>query len=477
MSGMRTACLPRVMIAAEKSGQGKTLLTCVLLSLLMDMGVEAQGFKCGPDYIDPMYHCYVTGRPSCNLDSFLAGERNLTGILGRHGEAPADCGRVCTRVALLEGVMGYYDGISGLTVRASSYETARLTDTPVILVVDAAGRSLSVLAALKGFLTYQEDSRIRGVIFNRLSPMLYPGLKDETERLFDVRVIGYVPKMKEFSLECRHLGLVTPEELPGLREEIVKLADRLRPGLDLEALLSLAREAGLLSWEEPSAYLEHAEERNRQQPVIAVARDEAFCFYYEDNLRALTQAGAHLVFFSPLWDSALPAGTDGLYLGGGYPELHAEKLYENQEMRGKIRLALQKGLPCIAECGGYLYLKEWLADTKGRQWPMAGVLPGGSADSGRLSHFGYGLMTLESAGLLGDRGDCFPVHEFHHWETGTEGRAFSINKPGRASGRKCGYMTDTLYAGFPHLYFYGSDIAQRFVEKAAGQHTKRTKTE
>lgn len=485
MSGRRTTFLPRVMIAAEKSGQGKTLLTCILLSLLSDMGAEVQGFKCGPDYIDPMFHRYVTGRPSFNVDSFLAGEGNLAGILGRHGETSADRGRTCGRIALLEGVMGYYDGISGLTVCASSYEIARLTDTPVILIVDAAGRSLSALAALKGFLTYREDSRIRGVIFNRLSPMLYPGLKDEAERLLGVRVFGYVPGLKDVSLESRHLGLVMPEELPGFRGELMSLADRLRPGLDLEGICSLAKEAGPLSWEEQSGSVafggtktpnsresravSYVKKQNGRQPVIAVARDEAFCFYYEDNLQALRRAGAHLAFFSPLCDRALPERTDGLYLGGGYPELHAGKLSENKGMRESIRLALQAGLPCIAECGGYLYLKEWLADAKGRRWPMAGVLPGGSMDSGHLSHFGYGIMTLESDGLLGRKGDCFPVHEFHHWEAGTDGEAFFIKKPGRESGRRCGFMTDTLYAGFPHLYFYGSSMAQRFVEKAAGR--------
>lgn len=366
---------------------------------------------------------------------------------------------------MIEGVMGYYDGLGGSTDRASSYEVAERTHTPVILVADGQGRSFSTLAAVRGFLNFRPDSHIKGVLFNRLSPMLYPALKRAAEEELGIRAVGFVPPLgEEFRLKSRHLGLLRPEEIPGFQEEIHRLAEALRPGIDLEAILSIAKEAEPLPVRRRS--LPRIRKKNREKPVIAVAMDEAFCFYYQDNLETLEAMNAELRFFSPIHDEKVPGEADGLYLGGGYPELYGKELSENASMRASVRELLAQGMPCIAECGGYLYLKQELADADGISWPMCGVLPGGSRDSGRLSRFGYGIMTAMGDSVLGPVGTSVPAHEFHHWDSPENGDCFSFKKPVGTREWSCGYGTESLYAGFPHLYFYGHEPV-RFLELAA----------
>lgn len=451
--------LPRILLTAEKSGAGKTLLTCAILSLLAKEGYSVSAFKCGPDYIDPMFHREVLRVPSFNLDGFFSKASELRALLGMRANQ--------SDIAVLEGVMGYYDGLGGTSDRASAYETARETDTPAVLILDAAGRSLSVLASLRGFLTFRSDSRIRGVIFNRLPASLYPGLKEAAERefgeKFGLQVLGYVPKLSDICLESRHLGLIMPEEIDDFKSRVDRAAERIRPGLELEMLVSLAKSAAPLTWQEPEPLPVCG--KDGLGPRIAVARDAAFCFYYEDNLETLRRMGAEPVFFSPIADDHLPPDTDGLYLGGGYPELHAGELAGNRSMREEIKRAVADGLPCLAECGGYLYLKEALCDPDGNAWPMVGVLPGGSENAGGLRRFGYAEMTLKGSGILGAAGTRFPVHEFHHWDSGENGADCRLKKPVGTRNWDGGYHTETLYAGFPHLYFYGH-APMEFVRRA-----------
>ena len=317
---MEKVQFPRFMVAAEKSGQGKTLITCALLELLKEQH-RVSAFKCGPDYIDPMFHRRVAGVPSYNLDSFFSSREELIQLLGLHGGPD--------RLGVIEGVMGYYDGLGGSTDRASSYEVAERTHTPVILVADAQGRSFSTLAAVRGFLSFRPDSHIKGVLFNRLSPMLYPALKRAAEEELGIRAVGFVPPLgEEFQLKSRHLGLLRPEEIPGFREEIHRLAETLRPGIDLEAILSIAKEAEPLPARRRS--LPQIQKKNGEKPVIAVAMDEAFCFYYQDNLETLEAMNAELRFFSPIHDEKVPGEADGLYLGGGYPELFRKRFHAGQ---------------------------------------------------------------------------------------------------------------------------------------------------
>lgn len=494
---------PRIMIAAEKSGGGKTLFTCALLSLLKEKIQEVRAFKCGPDYIDPMFHRTVLEIPSRNLDSFFADGDTLRYLLGREVLEMKKFPE--SRIAVLEGVMGFYDGLGGVSERSSAWEVADLTDTPVILLVDMKGRSLSALASINGFLDYKEKSHVTGIVFNRLSPMLYPGLKERAERELGIRVFGYVPELKNLTLESRHLGLVMPEEILGIRERLDLIKEKVRAGINLDGIIEEAGRAAEIEVKLPEAVrqfcnvdcgkvlnnsaAQHIEniadakkiydsgntheakstlsDRSVKKTVVAVAKDEAFCFYYEDNLDLLKKLGAEIQYFSPIHDRNLPEGTCAVYLGGGYPELHAKALSENISMRNAIRQAVMEEVPCIAECGGYLYLKDSIVDPDGVEWPMAGVLPGSSRDTGKLGRFGYITVTSKKEGLLGPAGIEFRAHEFHHWDSEENGTDFAAKKPVGTRGWDCGYTTKSFYAGFPHLYFYSNvKIAENFIKCA-----------
>ena len=467
---------PRLMLTAGASGSGKTLITCGILQALKERGLDVASFKCGPDYIDPLFHTTVLGTRSRNLDTFFTGEET-TRCLFEKNAAGAD-------ISVIEGVMGYYDGLGGISAEASAWDVARVTDTPAVLIVSCKGMSLSVIPYIKGFLEYRSDSRIRGVILNRISPMIYPRLAALIREQLRLEVFGYVPETDELRLESRHLGLVLPEEVDGIREKLSRFAQILEKTLDIDSLLRLARSAPAIR-KAPTvppvtaAPPVPAAPEGTAKPRIAVARDEAFCFLYEDNLELLEEFGAQLVFFSPLHDETLPEA-DGLLLCGGYPELYAEKLSANTTMLSRIREAVAvKKLPCMAECGGFMYLMQEMEDMEGRSWPMAGVLAGKAFRTKKLNRFGYITLTAhalpeDKAGQAGqDRQDgsgwdVGPVrgHEFHYFDTTDNGRAFYAEKPVTGRGWDCMHAGENLLAGFPHLYYYSNPgIARRFVEK------------
>ncbi|MBC8569296.1 cobyrinate a,c-diamide synthase [Zongyangia hominis] len=444
--------LPRVMIAGTGSGTGKTTITCALLRALLSRGKKVVSMKCGPDYIDPMFHREVLGTKSGNLDLFLLGEAGARSLLG-HSATGAD-------LAVLEGVMGYYDGI-GTTTDASSYQAARVTGTPVILAVNAAGMSLSVAALVRGFGAFRPDSGIAGVIFNRLPPALYPEIKARVEAETGIPVLGYLPKLPDCALESRHLGLITAGEVAHLREKLDALGRAFLETVDIGRIERIAQSAPPLSFDEPARPV-------RIPATIAVARDKAFCFYYEDALEALERMGAKLSPFSPLEDKTLPLQAGGLLLGGGYPELYAKALSENAAMLDSIRAALQNGMPCVAECGGFLYLGKGITTEEGERYPMAGVLPMEAHPTRRLRRFGYLTLTARRDNLLCRAGERIPAHEFHYYDTDQNGADFLAEKASRPERWECGYASDTLYAGFPHFHFGGSgEMAARFLQKCA----------
>lgn len=339
--------------------------------------------------------------------------------------------------------MGYYDGLGLTSTRASSYEAAKVTGSPVVLVVGARGASLSVLAAIQGFQNFCPDSQIRGVILNQCSPSTYGALAQAIRERLGIRPLGFLPRMEDCALESRHLGLVTAAEVANLREKMQRLAAQAEKTIDLDGLLALAGEAAPLSWE-PVVL------PRRERVRIAVAQDKAFCFYYADNLAAMAEMGAEIVEFSPLKDHALPDNIQGVYLGGGYPELYAGALSENRTMRESLRAALERGLPCIAECGGFMYLTEAIGG-----FPMVGFLPGNCFDTGKLTRFGYVTLRAREDNLLCRAGEAIPAHEFHHWDCTLPGSSFTAVKP---NGRQwdCAVATDRLYAGFPHFHFYAN---------------------
>lgn len=447
--------LPRLLLGAPASGGGKTTLTCGLLKALVDRGEAPTAFKCGPDYIDPMFHSEVIGAHSRNLDLFLLGEDNVRALLWENGRQGS--------VALLEGAMGYYDGIA-MSPEASAWDLAVRTQTPSVLVLDARGRALSAAALVKGFTSFRSPSQIQGVVLNRISPMLYPRLRDMLEYETGVKVYGFLPECPECMLESRHLGLVPAAEVAALREKLSQLAAQVEENVDIEGLLELARSAPDLEVTEQPLVRPVA-----GRPRIAVARDRAFCFYYADGLEQLERLGAELVEFSPLADPALPQETCGLYLGGGYPERYAKELAANTALLREIHDKILRGLPTVAECGGFLYLNRRLTDADGRyDWGMAGVVPGSARSMGRLNRFGYVTLTAQKDGLLCRAGETIPAHEFHYWDSDAPGAGFRADKPLSGRGWACGWHTPSLYAGFPHFHFRAvPDSARRFVQAAA----------
>lgn len=486
----KSAEFPRIMIAAPSSGSGKTLITCGLLKALANRGLHPVSFKCGPDYIDPMFHRKVLGIPSRNLDLFFTGEE-ITRALFAKGASQAD-------ISLLEGVMGFYDGAGGVTAFASSYELAKATDTPVILAVNARGMSLSILPLIQGFLEFRKDSGIAGVILNQISPASYESMKEKIEELLPVKVLGYVPKSPELALESRHLGLVMPGEVEGLQEKLQKLAELLEETLDIDGILKCAGEAKPLSISEKENQGEckrlpvpesENQGKSKRLPVpeseiqrepgincagnedadkvrIAVARDEAFCFCYEENLELLEQMGAELAFFSPLHDRQLPSEIGGMIFYGGYPELFAEELSGNERMRSQICSCLKNGTPYLAECGGFMYLQESMEDMEGRVWPMAGVCSGTARNTGKLGRFGYITLTAREEGQLLPPGETIRAHEFHYYDCTENGRSYHGKKPFGGREWDCIRGGADYAAGFPHLYYASNPkFVQRFLDK------------
>lgn len=446
--------IPRILLTAPASGSGKTLITCGILQALKNRGVQVASFKCGPDYIDPMFHGRVIGTKSRNLDTFFT-DADTTRYLFAENAASCD-------VAVAEGVMGYYDGLGGIRTEGSTYEVACVLDMPAVLIVNCRGASLSLLALIKGFLEYRKDSHIRAVILNQISPMIYAQIRPLIEQELGIQVLGYVPKVPELALESRHLGLVLPGEIEALKEKLNRLADILEETLDLDAFLEIAGKSSSLTVGKPSVPVMTDVANLR----IAVAQDDAFCFTYLDNLELLERMGAELVPFSPVQDGKLPDGVSGIILSGGYPELHAEALSRNFSMRESIRHAVEGGMPCIAECGGFLYLHRELEDTDGTFWLMAGVIAGRAYRTDKLGRFGYITLEAKEDQLLGMAGTKVRGHEFHYWDSQCCGDSFHAKKPAGKREWDCVCATDTLYAGFPHLFYYSNlQVPWNFLKK------------
>ena len=439
--------IPGIMIAAPASGSGKTLFTCALLRLLERKGIRAAAFKCGPDFIDPMFHKKVLGTPSRNLDLYMAGEEGV-----RRSFAAGCAG---AEIAVIEGVMGYFDGTGASGMEGSSYELATVLQTPVLLTADVRGMSRSAAAMIKGFTDYGEQKMICGAFLNRTSAVTAERIEGWLAKEAGIPVLGFFPADDELRLESRHLGLVEPEEIPDLQQKIDHAADILEVTLNLEALLMAAGGAPALQVETGNP-----EEREGSSVTVAVAQDEAFSFYYEDNLELLEELGAKIVYFSPLHDRELPEA-DGLLIGGGYPELKAGELAANTGMLASIRKAADSGMPILAECGGFQYLQEELVDKEGAVHRMCGVLKGSSRMTDRLVRFGY--VEVSGEGLYFGTGRTIRGHEFHYSDSTENGSACKAVKPGGKSW-DCMVVQGRIAAGYPHLYYRSCPaFAESFV--------------
>ena len=438
------------LLAAPRSGSGKTTMTCALLMALKRRGHAPCAFKNGPDYIDPMFHRAVLGVESRNLDLFFSAPETVRTLYakGAAGHGAAVC----------EGAMGFYDGLGGVSDRASAWHLADTLGLPVLLVAEPKGQSLTLAAELNGLVNFRTPSHIAGILLNnctaRMHALLAPMLEEET----GLPVLGFLPKLPEAVIGSRHLGLYTAAEVENLQQKLALLADAAEEHIDWPRLLALCEK-------EPPA-LPVQPETPPARVRIAVAQDEAFCFTYAETLEAFRDAGAEVVFFSPLRDTALPENIGGLYLPGGYPELHARELSENTSLLCEIKQNIESGLPTAAECGGFLYLGQSLTDAEGQSWPMAGVLPGEAKDAGRLVRFGYATLSADSDSMLFRAGESFPIHEFHHWDSTANGTALAAKKPVGGAAWRCGFVNEHFYAGFPHLYWAGTPLPQRFAAAA-----------
>lgn len=457
--------IPRVLIAGTNSGCGKTTVVCGILAALKQIGYKAASCKCGPDYIDPMFHSQVFGIPSQNLDLFFSSKEQVNYLLAKNGKE--------AEITVIEGAMGFYDGMQMDSPKASSYDVAKQTDTPVVLVVNAKGMALSVISIIKGFLEFQNDHTIKGVILNRVTKMTGKMLTEVIERQLPIKVYGCIPDLPEFHLSSRHLGLVTPFELEKLQKDLEKLGEIIRECVDMEGLVALAKSASEVSDEIPKEWKEHLQEKPGKGIRIAVAWDKAFCFYYKENLNLLETLGCELVYFSPLKDKSLPLNVDAVILGGGYPEVYARELSKNTELLEELKENLTKGIPCMAECGGFMYLHEELEDENGISYPMVGVIQGKVKNQKKLVRFGYATLYHNKDNPYLPAGETIQAHEFHYWDSTNNGESFLAVKPSGKRSWLCGHGTDSLLAGYAHLYYPSNiKVALRFLEQCKAQQEK-----
>ncbi len=435
-----------IMIAAMKSGSGKTTFTCGLLEALLGRGLKVRSFKCGPDYIDPMFHRSVLGVPAGNLDTFFCDSDMLREIASEEA-ADAD-------IAVVEGVMGIYDG-AGVSRQGSSYDLAAKLDIPIVLLVDTKGMGATVISLIKGILADDNHNLIKGIVLNQISEHYYSLVAPVIEAETGVRVLGYLPKMTDVNFESRHLGLKLPSEIADIKDRLLRIAAQIEDTVDVNEILDIAGELKT----------QQIDRKYNPDIRIAVARDEAFCFYYEENLRLLKSLGAEIVYFSPLHDKALPENVDGLYIGGGYPELYAAALGDNISMKSSIKSAIESGLPSFAECGGFEYLQESLEGE-----PMVGVIHGESYAAGKLVRFGYVTLTAKTDSYI-EKGDSIKAHEFHYYDSTDNGSDAMCVKASNGAAYEAVFAGDNYWWGYPHIYMPSNvRFAERFTAACRSIH-------
>lgn len=448
--------MSRIMIAGTGSGCGKTTVTCAVLGALKARKQRIISFKSGPDYIDPMFHQKITGVHARNLDIFLMGETNVKYAVKRQ-EAIMD-------IAVIEGVMGLYDGI-GSESSGSANHLSVLTDTPVLLVVQAKGKAQSVCAEIAGYVNYEKNN-VKGVILNGIRPEMYSFYQEMIEEKLHIDVYGCLADIEQARIESRHLGLVTADEIKDIEQKMQLLAQAALAHIDMDRLIALAQSAKPIRCRDFTA----AKVSLKQKPVIYAARDEAFCFFYEDNHEFLQALGAELRFFSPLHDERAPEAADGIVLWGGYPELHAFALQNNHGMKTGLLKKIQEGLPVYAECGGFIYLQQTLTDLHGSTYMMLGALSGHVKMADKLQNFGYVTLEAQEDNLLCQKGEQLSAHSFHHSKSSNEGEQFIAVKKSTGRAYPCIIASNNIFAGYPHLHFWGNPkLAENFV-RACGQY-------
>lgn len=438
--------IPRIVLAGTHSGVGKTTLATGLMAALSKRRRPIQGYKVGPDYIDPSYHAAATGRASRNLDRWLLGDY-LPGVFAQSAQ---------DRWAVIEGVMGMFDGMSGTAGFGSTADVAKLLQAPVILIVDASSMSRSVAALVHGFSTYDPQIKLQGVILNRVKSSAQEAILREALSEIKIPVLGVLPKELSLKLPERHLGLVPVGEGGLLEGYIESLADLIPQHVDLELVEEMMLAAPEFS--EPAVSAGTESRQPSERPFrLGLAWDEAFLFYYQDALDLAKQLNAEIIPFSPLHDPALPEDLDGVMLGGGFPELHLKSLSANTPFLESLRSCAEKGTPIYAECGGYMYLGKSIRDFEGNELPMAGLIPMQAEMTKRLQGIGYRQGVFRSDNFLGPRGTTVQGHEFHYSKVVYDKKydpVYELFRGGRLEGME-GYAKDNIVASYLHLHFAG----------------------
>lgn len=422
-----------IVISSNTSGGGKTTVTLGLMKALMNRGYKVQGYKVGPDYIDPAFHSQITGNYSRNLDLYLMGEK---GVKASFSRGKGDLG-------IVEGVMGLYDG-KGITSEYSTAHLARTLDLPVVLVLSPKAQSATLSAEINGFINF-EAVNIAGVILNNISESYYKLLKASIEKHCKTKVFGYVPKDERLTLKSRHLGLVQSSEIEDLKDKIEQCSRLLENHVDIDSLLALFKET--------DKFQDHYHLENKGIRT-AVAFDKAFSFYYRENIELLQELG-EVEFFSPLEDKKLPDNIDFLYIGGGYPEVFKEELNKNQSMLKSIKEALEKGVKCYAECGGLMYLTESIDNVE-----TVGYFKGTSHMTSRLQNFGYASIQIAKENNSLPKGLEINCHEFHKsYVDLEEEKVYALTKTMYDNAIKewnCGYVKNNTLAAYGHVHFFNN---------------------
>lgn len=446
-----------IIIAGTNSGVGKTTITIGLIALLKKKGLKVQPFKVGPDFIDAGYHTMIAGRPSRNLDAWMMPEDYVKKSFYKNSK-DAD-------FAVIEGVMGLFDGLDEKGLEGSTAQIAKILNVPVILIIDAKAMAGSAGAVVYGFENYNKDVRITGVIFNNVgSGNHYRMLKEAVEHRCKAKVLGYLPKEKSIVIPSRHLGLVTAEDMPLSNEFIERLVDVVEGNIYVEGIVSLANESN-----PPIFPFTKGGLSKKKRITLAVAYDKAFNFYYHDNLDILKDCGVDLKFFSPLNDKNLPSDIDGIYIGGGYPEIYAKELEANASLKGQIKKLAEDGMFIYAECGGLMYLTEGIIDLEGRVHEMVGIFPAKARMLNKRKSLGYVSVETIDDTILAQRGSKIRGHEFHYSEIEMPDaikRAYKVTKASTGDEWFEGYCYKNVVASYVHLHFASNmKLAKNILKK------------
>jgi cobyrinic acid a,c-diamide synthase len=440
----------RLAIVGTNSGCGKTTMVLALESAFIKRGLPVTAFKCGPDYIDGAFHRRVQHIDCYNLDSIFLKKENLKEHFVKHS---------VNKFSIIEGVMGMFDGV-GAEDKGSSFEIAQTLSTPTVLVVNARGMSSSVRALIRGFKDYSNNT-ISGVIFTNISTMIYPMMREYC-KAEGIKCFGFLPRDEKIVLESRHLGLIGSGEIENLNDRIDYLSELAEKYIELDELMELANSAPPIELMEKVLKEKlNLTKKNHGNLRIAIAKDDAFCFTYQENLELMETMGLELVFFSPLSDKHLPHQISALYLPGGYPELHLDELSGNKELLGEIKEKIECGLPTLAECGGFLYLHSNVDDKV-----LVSLFDGSCTKEDRLQHFGYGHLVSNDDNLLFKKGESALVHEFHYYCSTDEGDGCVETKLSSGKQHHCALTSTTMFAGFPHFYFPSNPkLLERWIEQ------------